>query len=172
MTSSVDNIKIGVCKITYNSIDLGYTIGGVEVNVSTETRKMLVDQFGKTPVSESIMGREVKVKVPLAETTLDNLVAIMPGATKSGISPNFTVTVTDGVAEGTNLKTLAKELRLHPISKADADKTEDFVIPLAGTAGGLVFSYQVEQERVFNVEFTGYPDPTTRRLFYVGVDPV
>lgn len=79
--SDIKNVKLGVCKVTFDGVDLGYTKGGVEVSVKTDTHKVNVDQFGKTPINEYVMGREVTVKVPLAETTLDNLVKTMPGAT-------------------------------------------------------------------------------------------
>lgn len=282
MASNTQNVKIGVCRVYYDGYDLGYTQGGVEVTVATETHKVMVDQFGKTPIAESIMGREIKAKVPMAETTMENLLRVMPGATMvaaGGVRATGTITVatnptngqtitvngqtvtfktavvnpldvaigastavtaanlasvlnlssnpsvaaagysaagnvvtvtydaygtagnsftiatgtagaavtvsgatlsggvnatsmrvdvTDGIAEGSNLLSLAKELRFHPTVKPDNDKSDDFVIPYAATAGGLNFAYQVEQERVFNVEFMGYPDPTTRRLFYIG----
>ena len=80
MASNTKNVKLGVCKISFDGTDLGYTKGGVEVSVKTDTHKVNVDQFGKTTVNEYIMGRELTAKVPLVETTMQNLVAIMPGA--------------------------------------------------------------------------------------------
>lgn len=280
MASDTKNVKLGVCKVIYGGKDLGYTQGGVEVTVKTDTHKVNVDQFGKTTINEYIMGREVMVKVPLAETTLDNLVNIMPGATlvTDGVSATGTITVatqptnnqtitvngktitfktvavsaTDvtiganaaataaalaavlsssidvalsvanyavagavitvtygarGVAGnaftlvtgtagasvtmsaatlasgadgtfarvevtngiGTDLLSTAKELRLHPKSKLDSDKSEDFIIPLAATAGGLKFAYKLENERIYDCDFMGYPDPSTAKLFVIGV---
>jgi hypothetical protein len=287
MASDTKNVKLGVCKAFFDGIDLGYTKGGVEVQVTTETHRVEVDQFGKTPVNESILGRDVKVKVPMAETTLRNMVRIMPGASlvetgavaasgtvtlpgtvpadgqtilingKAAVaktaSPNaangeyligadvdvtganlaamlnasthpewavasysysagtniMTVTygdkgiegnsftlavgtyaavtvsgatlaggvaatamrvdVTDGV--GTDLLSIAKELRLHPKAKADSDRSEDFVVPLAATPGALTFAYKLDDERIYNVEFMGYPDVANGgKLFSVG-DP-
>lgn len=279
MKSDTKNVKLGVCKVFLDGVDLGYTQGGVEVTVSTETHKSQVDQFGKTPISEQIMGRQVMAKVPLAETIVEKMVEIMPGATLvvvgggkasgtvqlatnpldsetviiNGVTVTFKTTVVDastqveigatandtaanlkdfldksttpklalanytvatntvtvtykwygtegndftlaagtsgatvsganlsGGAEptskrvdvtdavGTDLLTIAKELRLHPQAKADSDQSDDFVIPRAMTPGALQFAYKLEEERIFNVEFSGYPDPDTRRLFYVG----
>lgn len=280
MISNTENIKLGVCRAYFDGIDLGLTKGGVEAVVSTETYKVEVDQFGKTPVSELIMGRTVMARVPMAETTLDNMVRIMPGANlvevggtaatgtvsiatqpttgqtvlingavftfRTGSAPlssdvligaaaantvanlvaklnastdprvamaqyssaTTTMTVTFGIkgtigntftlaagtaaatvsgatlTGGTNptsrrvdvttgveqpsLVSLARELRLHPVYKPDSDKSEDFIIPLAATAGALTFAYQVEAERVFNVEFNGYPDTVSQRLFLYG----
>lgn len=256
--SDTKNVKIGVCQVYFGGVDLGYTKGGVEVSVTTETHKVQVDQFGKSTINELVMGRDVKVKAPLAETTIDNLVRIMPGATKvgtAGVPQVTTVTVTgtpatasitidgityESVGDGTptaaehaaaliaminadpsgravaasggsgvltltgkanaaftvsavnanavlttvatlddfrvdvssgvgvDLLSLAKELRLHPVGKSANDTSEDFVVPLAGTGGALQFAYKLEEERIFQVEFTGYPHPSTGRLFYVG----
>lgn len=280
MASDTKNVKLGVCKVIYNGADLGYTSGGVEVSVTTETHKVMIDQFGKTPVNEYVMGRQVTAKCPLAETTLENMVAIMPGTTLTtvggtaatgtilvatnpadgdtivvnGLTLTFktvpvastdiplggsaaatasnlktylethtfaalgdatysvataTVTITAKVkgtagnnytlgagtagakvtlsgaaltggveptsksvdvsnGVGTNLLLIAKELRLHPVGKPDTDVTDDFVIPLAATAGALKFAYKLEDERVYDTEFSGYADPVTGKLFTVG----
>lgn len=281
MASDTRNIKLGPCHVYYNDVDLGLTKGGVEVDVTTETHKTVVDQFGPTPVNEYIMGRTVIVKTPLAETTFENLVAVMPGATlvetaavkavgtidftanvaaddtitvngtvftfkSSGATGNqinvgstladsldnmvtvlnastvvgvalatytengtdtLTVTVdlagdsgndftlaasvvagatvveptggTDAVRRvdvevGTGISLLdnAKELKLHPIALAEADASQDFVIPLAATAGAINFSYKIDDERIFPVEWNAYPDLTNDNIqFYIG-DPL
>lgn len=278
MASSTKNVKLGVCQVFFGGVDLGYTQGGVEVSVTTETHKVNIDQFGKTTINEYIMGREVMAKVPMAETTLQNMVAVMPGAsltmtggtaatgtitiatnpsagdtivvngttvtfrtalTGSGVEVligataaatasalaaaltaasgsslefatytanaavvtvssiyygnTFTLatgtagakvtvsgaTLTGGVdpsavsvsvptGVGNNLLDYAQELRIHPVGKPLSDKSEDFVIPLAGTAGALNFAYKLDAERIFNVEFTGYPD-AAGKLFTLGV---
>ena len=169
MASDTNNVKLGVCKITFDGIDLGYTKGGVEVAVTTETYKTEVDQFGKSAISETIMGRECKIKVPLAETTLENLVKVMPGATlvTDGVDPTKKrVDVVNGV--GINLLSVAKVLVLHPQSLADNDYSQDFNVPIAATAGALNFAYKLDQERIYDVNFMGYPNPVTRRLFSIG----
>ena len=289
MASSTKNVKLGVCQVFFDGVDLGYTQGGVEVSVTTETHKVNVDQFGKTTINEYIMGREVKAKAPLAETTLENMVAVMPGASLTimgGVAATGTITVTTqpvandtilvngatvtfktaltgsgnevligaaaastasnlaaalsastdpliaaasysvagavvtvkfgnelaygstgkkgvegnaftlvtGTATtkvtmsgatltggtdptdasvsvptgiGVNLLDLAKELRIHPQGKPLSDKSEDFVIPLAATSGALTFAYKLDAERIYNVEFTGYPDNNSK-LFTIG----
>ena len=289
MASSTKNVKLGVCQVFFDGVDLGFTQGGVEVTVTTETHKVNIDQFGNTTINEYIMGREVMAKVPMAETTLENLVTIMPGATLSAIggtvatgtltvatqpaagdtvivngatvtfrtaltgegaealiganaaatasnlaaalnastdpkiaqasyaAASGTVTVTYGsqltygdagkkgvegnaftLASGTtgakvtvsgatlaggtdptgqsvsvptgvgnNLLDFAKQLRIHPVGKPLSDKSEDFVIPLAATAGAMNFAYKLDTERVYNTEFTGYPD-ASGKLFTVG----
>lgn len=280
MPSSTNNVKLGVCSILYKGVDLGYTKGGVDVDVTTDTHEVLIDQFGDSIVNEFITKRDIKVTCPLAETTLDNLVAIMPGSTmksngtaatgsitiatlpvnndtitvngttitfktaasnaaevtigattataaaalqivlnnsvdaninqatygytaassivnvtydiKSIAGNGFTlvtgtagvkvtmsgavltggvagtvvrVDVTNGI--GTSLLATAGVLTLHPIANG-ASTAEDLIIPLAATAGAMKFSFKHNDERIFNTEFTGYPDPVTKLLFRLG----
>lgn len=81
MASTTENVKLGVCSVLYGGENMGFTKGGVEVEVATTTYEIKVDQLGETPIGERITGRTVAANVPLAETTLENLVKIMPGAT-------------------------------------------------------------------------------------------
>lgn len=162
--SGPQNIKLGTCKIKYDGIDLGLTAGGVEVTVTTNTHETKVDQYGDTVVNEFITGRNCMVTAPLAETTIDNLIATMPGATKIVDGVKLRVDVRSGV--GISLRELAKELVLHPIALPDSDVSEDFIIPIAGVAGALNFAYKLDQERIFNTEFKAYPDQTKNGLLF------
>lgn len=152
------NVKLGVCKVFFDGKDLGFTKGGVEVNVETETHEVQVDQYGNTPIDEYIMGRTITVTVPLAETTLDNLVAIMPGAklvTDAGASTTKVIVPT-GV--GANLKDFAAQLILVPKGvNGTLDYNDAVRIPKAGTPGAMTFSYKLDEERIFNCNFKGYP---------------
>lgn len=167
-SSDIRNVKLGVCHVIWNGVDLGYTKGGVEVTVKTETHKVLIDQFGKTPINEYVMGRECTVKAPLAETTTDNMLQVMPGAFKviDSADPNkIRVEVPSGV--GANLLDCAYPLILRPVGKAAGDRNDDFVLHRTATPGSLSFSFKLEDERVFSTEFSGYPD-STGSVFSVG----
>jgi len=97
--SDTRNVKLGVCSVTFGGVDLGYTKGGVEVNVATTTHEVMVDQYGNTPIDDYIIGRTCKVKVPLAETSVDNFSRIMPGAVlkqSGGALSTGTVTFSTG----------------------------------------------------------------------------
>lgn len=283
MGTSTRNVKLGVCNAYYGGKDLGLTQGGVEVAVSTETHRVEVDQHGKTAINDLIQGRTVSVKVPMAESTLRNLVSIMPGATLvtdgagskgsvaytavpaagdtvvvngvtftfqntagadfktvvigqdvrstlqnliaamelveirpdlGGVAASISSTGTTlllevrdptplgdaltlaatgvaatvsgatfagGKAEtrarvevtsgaGLDLLSLAKTLRLHPVDRAADDFTDDFILFAAGTGGTLQFAYKLDAERIYNVDFAGYPHPETKKVFAMG-DP-
>lgn len=167
-----ENLRLGTCKVLYEDpngsinyngtgvmmSDLGLTIGGVDCEVTTDTRQTKVDQFGETIVDETIIGRNIKVTVPLAETTLENMVALIPGASMIVDSIDLTkrhVEVKTGV--GTSLIQTARMLVLHPVGLADTDFSEDLVVPKASAPGAMNFAYKTDQERVFNSDFSGYP---------------
>lgn len=69
---------------------------------------------------------------------------------------------------GKSLFSQAQELVLHPLNLDDADATEDFIVPLAATAGDVEFSYKYDAIRVFTISFTGYVDPNTDILCRFG----
>lgn len=168
--SNTKNVKMGVCRVYWDGVDLGLTKGGVSVTVNTDTYEVTVDQYGTTPIKEYVTGRTITVSVPMAETTIDNLVKIMPGATL----------VTDSVegskkyvkipsAAGLDLLNFAKPLVLHPVANAEADKSDDLTVFRAGTAGALDYQYSLDNERIFNCEFKGYPDAENEnQLFAIG----
>jgi hypothetical protein len=126
--TQVQNVKLGACDVNYDSVDLGLTKGGVQVNITTTKHEVKVDQFGETIANDIIMGRQGTVTVPMAETDLTKLAKVIPGATL--------VTDTTDVA----------------------NKADDVTVPLAGVSGDIQFAFQVDQERVYNVTFTMYPD--------------
>lgn len=95
MTSTTDNVKLGVCSVLFDGVNLGFTKGGVEVEVATSTYEVKVDQLGETPIGELITGRTVTATVPLAETTLENMARIMPGSdfVTDGVKATGTITL-------------------------------------------------------------------------------
>lgn len=127
--SDTNNVKLGVCKIFYGGVDLGYTKGGVEVTVTTSTKEVKVDQFGETPISEIITGRQVMVKAPLAETTLDNLIATMPGASLVTGGAKATGTVTFLTAPPVNGDKITLAGQDFTFKTAPVANTSDMAIP-------------------------------------------
>jgi len=167
MASDTSNVKLGICKILWHvgvadaAVDMGYTKGGVSVNVTTETYESTIDQFGSTPINEQIIGRKVEVTCPLAETTLENFGFILPES-KENVAGDR-IDVKTGV--GLNLLTTAAKLIIRPKYMGDAT-TEDFVVWKAGTAGNLEFAYNLDSERIFNVVFKGYPDTDLGEILF------
>lgn len=170
MASNTKNVKLGVCRVYFGDKeeDLGYTKGGVDVSIATETHEVTVDQLGNTPINEYIIARTAEVTVPLAETTLENAVKIMPGAkllTDAEDTTKRYVEVPTGC--GMSLMDFAQRLRLHPIANTDENREDDFILYRAATPGQMDYSYNLDEERIFSCTFKGYPDEDGK-LFAMG----
>lgn len=124
MSSGTNNVKLGTCVVFYDGKDLGLTKGGVEVEVSTTTHEVKVDQFGETPIGELVTGRTVMANVPMAETTLENLVNIMPGSTliTDGAKATGTVTFTVGASSNNDyVEVLGQRFTFKTLPKQPTD---------------------------------------------------
>lgn len=167
--TNAENVQLGSCSVVFGGTDLGLTKGGVEVSVSTNTHKVVVDQFGQTEINEYIMGRTCTVKVPMAESDLTLLAAVIPGATlvtDGTTSSKKKLTVPHG--QGVSLRTFADELKLHPIALSSGEKNQDFTVPIAAPKGEFQFAFKIDEEKVYSVDFMGYPDLTTGVLYVIG----
>jgi hypothetical protein len=167
--SQVQNVRLGACNVMFGTVDLGLTKGGVNVTISTQTKAITVDQFGQSVMNDFIMGRSGTVKVPMAESDLVKLQVIIPGSVL--ITDHLDSTkkkLTIPTATGTSLIATALPLVLHPTANASGNKSEDITIPLANVTGNISFDFQAENERIYNVEFTMYPDPSTGLMLTVG----
>lgn len=167
-STSTKNVKLGPCTVTFGGVDLGLTKGGVEVSFTTQRHEVTVDQFGTSVINDIIMGRTGKVKVPMAETDLTKLLAVIPGSvlvTDATTPTKKKLTVPNGA--GISLLDLAKELVCHP-TNAGTSKNDDVTVPLASPAGDITFTFAVENERVYAIEFSMYPDAETGALFIMG----
>lgn len=143
MASSTENVKLGVCTVLFDGEDLGFTKGGVEVEVATSTHEVTVDQFGETPVNELVMGRTVNVTIPLAETTLENMVKIMPGAEliqEGGAKATGTVTFSTAAPANNDAVTIAGVAFTFKTVPAGA---YELAIPASFTAAGVALAAAV-----------------------------
>jgi hypothetical protein len=169
MPSSPNNVKIGACSVNFKTIDMGLTKGGVEITSNTAKKKINVDQFGETEINEYITGVNVSVKVPMAESDLTILQQAVPSSTlvTDATTPlKKKLEIRTGV--GISLRDVAAgKLVLHPIGLPITNKLEDFTIPICAPSGELSFAFKYDEERVYNIEFVGYPNATLGGLLYV-----
>lgn len=167
--TNADNVQLGTCSVLFGATDLGLTKGGVEVQIQTQTYKITVDQFGSTEVNEYITGRTANVKVPMAETDLTLLAAVIPNSTlvTDSVTPTkMKLDVT--TSTGASLRTFAQKLVLHPIAQSATSKNFDFVLPITCPTGDFTFAYKLDAERIYEVTFYAYPDLTTGLLYTIG----
>lgn len=139
---STENIKLGVCNVFFDGVDLGLTKGGVEVSVSTETYEVTVDQYGATPVDELIRGRSVMARVPLVETTLENMTRIMPGSrliTDGAFSTGTVTFTTSAPVSGDYVEVMGQRFTF----RTNPTKQHDVAIPADINAAGEVLADEI-----------------------------
>jgi len=159
------NIKIGACSVTFNSVNLGHTKGGVEFTYSPEYADITADQYGTTPVDKALTGETVTVKVPLTETQVANLAVAVPMGTVVGASDGR---VTVGKDAGARLSASAHALVLHPLVNSGTDYSDDIVLYKAAVHGEVVLPFMVDEQRVIEVEFVALIDTTKSTGAYLG----
>jgi hypothetical protein len=145
-------VKLGVCDVSFDSTDLGYTKGGVTLTVETQVHEILVDQEGPAPVGAVIMGRRCTVNVPLAETNYSRLQGLMPGSSYTGGTNLW------DIQSGTGLDLLdyAATLTLHPHNIDSDDNRWDINIWKASPVANLQLTMTADGEWVYPIQFTGF----------------
>ena len=150
MARDFSKIKAGPCQVTYNSVDLGHTQGGVNVSYDTKWRDVLVDEYGETVVDKVFQGEGLEISMKLTQSQLATLKAIMPKYTAGATYLEFGSTV------GGKLSSHAAQLQLHPFEESGTD--HDMYVWKAAPAGTVVWGYTNEGDRVYEVTFVALVD--------------
>ena len=162
MASDITNVKLGVCDVTFNSVALGHTKGGVTVTYEPTYHDVSVDAYGETIVDKRLLGEKLTAKVPLAEATLANFAVAIPEGTSDGSK------LTIGSTVGDSLASVSHELVLHPSENEASDLDDDVVFFKAVVSSSIELPFQNDGERIIEVEFTALLDETQSDGSYLG----
>jgi hypothetical protein len=147
---TAENVKLGVCNVTFGGTDLGYTKGGVSVSYSTESVEKTVDQED-VPIGEIITKQNFEVKVPMAEYDLAKFETLIPDSTlvTDSVDSSKKKLVIGGSA-GTDLLNTAQELVLVPVG---GNMNDSITLHHAIAVPSFEFSFEKDNVRVFEVTF-------------------
>lgn len=162
--ADITNVQLGVCSITFNGVDLGHSMGGVEYSYEPEWHDTAVDKYGNTVVESRLIGEKITVKVPMAEFTIANLRVAMPGTTFAGAA---NARITQGRSSGLKASSIAAQLVLHPI--AEGTRRHDIVVHKAFVNSQVVLNHKIDDEKVYEVEFMALLDETKSDGNYLGL---
>lgn len=150
--------------VSGSEVDLGFTMGGVTVTIETDVANVTTDQFGSVIMKQIIVGRNATIKVPFAETDLTLMSKLIPGAslvtdavtsTKKKVFLNTPIG-SDMVASVAQALLLIKAIG----NTASTNLNDQFRFFKAAPSGKLEFSFSIEDQRIWEVEYTAYPDST------------
>ncbi len=157
-------IKVGVCSVVFNGLDLGHTKGGVEVSYEPAHYDVMVDKYGGTPVEKILVGEKWTAKVALAEATIANFRVSMPQTEFAGAG-NSRITV--GAAAGKKATDDAKQLVLHPIN--EGTKAFDVVFYKAYVGSTIALPHKNDSEKLVEVVFEALIDESRSDGNYLGL---
>jgi hypothetical protein len=160
--ADITNVKLGVCSVKFNNVDLGHTKGGVTVTYEPTYHDVTVDMYGETVVDKRLLGEKLLAKVPLAESTLANLQIAIPEGTTSGSKLTIGSTVGDSLADE------SKQLVLHPIANASDNLDDDVIFHKAVVSSTIEMPFANDGEKIIEVEFTALLDETKSDGNYLG----
>lgn len=154
MPPNLRNVRLGQCVITYNSVDLGYTNGGVEVTIKNDAQEVMIDEYGTAPVKSYHKGTRIEVKAKLSEYAYTTLVQVINGAVlnEGDTVDEVTIGQKGGIAiEGALLK-------LHPSQVTGT--AQDVEIYKAIVIGESKLPFKLEGETTYEVTFLALVDET------------
>lgn len=145
---------LGPCEITFDSVSLGATFGGVVFRHTEESRPVREDQQGVTNVDELKVGVSCEIEVPLTRSSLGQLSKVIGNSTYTGSKLQV------GVVVGQSLLDSAKELIIKPIidSVVSTDSKTWLTVYKAYPRVDLEVNYNFENQRVYKVMFKAFPD--------------
>lgn len=162
--ADIANVKVGVCSVTFNGVDLGHTKGGVEVSYEPSYKDVSVDKYGETIIEKYLLGEKLTVKVPLAEFTIANLRAAIPQGEFAGAA-NARMTI--GHNAGQSSRSDSAQLVLHPIT--EGTRRHDIVIHKAIAVDTVTLNHKVDEEKIIEVTFEALLDETKSDGNYLGL---
>lgn len=160
----ITKVKVGVCTVSYNNLDLGHTLGGVEVSYEPEYADVKVDKYGNTVVEKYLVGEKFTAKVPLAEFTIANLRVAMPQSQFAGAG-NSRILI--GSSAGDTAKAVAYQLVLHPIN--EGTRAYDVVMYKAYVSSQVALNHKVDEVKVIECVFEALLDETKTDGNYLGL---
>lgn len=162
--ADITNVKVGVCSVSFNNLDLGHTKGGVEVSYEPVYKDVQVDLYGETIVEKYLIGEKLTAKVALAEATIANMRNSIPQATFAGAA-NRRITI--GAKAGKAAKEDSYQLVLHPVG--EGTRAYDVVFYKAYVSSTIVLPHRNDEEKVVEVTFEALLDETKSDGNYLGL---
>jgi len=163
---TIENLELGPAIVEFGVsgalVDLGFTKGGVTMTITTDVADVTTDQFGTVIMKQILVGRNVVVRCPFAETDLAKISSFIPLA--SGVTDATSATqkkVIINTPVGADLVASASaQLKLTKSigSATSTDPNDVFKFFKAAATGAVEVNFSIEDQRVWEVEFQVYPD--------------
>ena len=174
-TVSTQNMELTPMRVSYGPagslLDLGGTLGNVVCSVKFGKAAILSDQSGKTVRDRRVNEQMITVTTELAEIqNKDIWKVVFPHAKEvvSGLNKQIYFQAAIGDSDLAN----AKQLVLHPLSKADADKSGDYLFFKACASAESEITYGPDNQARLKIVWNILPDDSVQpERFMLHGDP-
>lgn len=171
MAADISKVEIaGPCKITFDGVDMGHTLDGVELTAERDFKRVITDKSGDTPIDYVLTGNRLKIKFKLAQTEWDQWnMAIPETSSYDGASTRDRSDF--GADAGASLRAEAKQLIIHPMKNVATDLSDDVTIYKAVSTDSVVIPLKIDEQRVLEITMEAlYVEDygTGRRLGHYG----
>jgi len=146
-------IPIGSGVITFDSVVMPKTKGGIKFSYSTETQSVETDQ-DLADVDEILTKQTAELEAPFTEADFQSLLKCFPGAVlvvDGGDPDKMRIDVPHSV--GGSLKQYAKELTVAP---ASGHLIDTLIIHSAAPIPSVEWTYEKGTQRVYTVKFKAF----------------
>lgn len=174
---TTSNMELSPMRVSYGAsgseLDLGGTLGNVVISAKYSKSNIMADQSGTTVRDRRVSGMEVTVTTELTEVAnKDEWLVVFPHATKNGSGTGTAASFNFLDNMGSGDQSNAKRLILHPLSKADSDKTTDYLFYKAIASADSTITYGPTEQARLKIVWNILPDDsvTPNRFFKYG-DP-
>lgn len=160
-SGNIESVNLGPCYVIYNGNYVGFTSGGVSVQINTTTQKVSVDSFGRTIIKEYVTERTAKVTLPLAEQDTTTISAIFSNTGYNSATGMLNSEI------GEELSSVSAALVLTTTPPVDmpggyfaAVRPEPFtvIIPSASPLDETTVNFSVQDLNTITVVMSAYPD--------------
>ena len=154
--SNVNNLYVAAGSlVTLGGADLGHTVDGTEINIDREFTEVKSDLYGNTAIDFVLAGQKATVKLKLAEITPNVLSYAIP-------ETDYDIGTADdhvhfGTKPGYRLRNDALELIITPQGN-NSDGQRTVTLFKAVSTGNVTFAYKIDEQCVYEVEFTALVD--------------
>lgn len=156
---TLTNINMDLADVTFDGVSLGFTKGGVEVNITQAFVDAIIDDFGDTPVKTYDKGVQIEVIVHLAESARANLAVAFPTAVVMGDRLKF------GAQAGSVIPT--GRLVINPVQ----GNLDPVVVYAARPTSEVALPFNLDDIATIDITFMGTIDADRAdgdRLFRIG----
>lgn len=126
------NLRALTADFEWNSVDMGYTKGGLSLKIDDKVVELTVDQWGDTLMDAVNSGRRVEVEATLAETVNGTMAKVLGDAIVSG--QTFRIGNPIGGSKRSQARTLVIKPRVGGVPSSSTSgywRTFETAVPLA-----------------------------------------